>query len=263
MNFIFWSKLLPLFFYPLGLVCLLLIISLIIWWKRPAWTPIPIMLALLILFLSSNSLSSNFIVRSLELKYFNEGELPQAEAIVVLGGGTQFITSPKLIRDLGEQVDRVFYAAKLYHEKKAPLIIATGGRIAWLGNGMSEATQMANILIKMDVPSSAIVKEPNAINTYENGVNVRKILDRLKINKVLLVTSALHMPRSIMVFENQGIKVIPAPTDFLVSPKSNFFNNSLQVNILSFFPDPESLSRTTQAIKEYIGILIYQLKGWI
>lgn len=263
MNFVFLSKFLPLFVYPLGLVCILLFIALVIWWKRPAWTPIPVMFAFLILFISSNTLCSSFLVRSLEWKYEYQKELPNAEAIVVLGGGTKWTNDLRLMVHFGEKLDRVVYAAKLYHENKAPLIIATGGKIQWLGSKDSEASEMAIILEQLDVPVSAIIQEPFALNTYENAVNVRKILNQLGINNILLVTSALHMPRSILVFQNQDIQVIPAPTDFFVSENDDFFENSIQINILNSLPNLYSLSQTTKAIKEYLGIVVYSLRGWI
>jgi uncharacterized SAM-binding protein YcdF (DUF218 family) len=202
-------------------------------------------------------------VRSLEWKYKYYNDLPQAEAIVVLGGGTKSRIDPKLMIDLGIQGDRVIYGGKLYLQKKAPLIIVTGGRLEWLGEGLSEAAEMTKILQKMGIPASAIIQENKAINTYENAVNVRQILNKLGINKVLLVTSALHIPRSLMIFKHQGIDAIPAPTDFLVSNESTFFENSFQINLISSFPDLGSLYQTTIALKEYIGIIVYKLKGWL
>lgn len=263
MDFIFLSKLLPLFIYPLGLSCILLLVSLIIWWKRPAWTPIPLTLAFLILFISSNSVTSNAILRSLEWHYSYQENLPKADAIIILGGGRRSNLFPNLSDNLSNQEDRIFYGAKLFHQKKAPLIIVTGGRIKWLGGDISEAQEMADILIKMDVPSNAILKENFAVNTYENAINVKPILQKFNINKVLLVTSAIHIPRSMMIFRKQNINVIPAPTDFLVSKKSHFFDSSFEVQIISFLPNSESLTRTTKAIKEYVGIFIYWLKGWL
>jgi uncharacterized SAM-binding protein YcdF (DUF218 family) len=102
------------------------------------------------------------------------------------------------------------------------------------------------------------------LNTYENAVNVRKILESRGIKKVLLVTSAMHTPRSLKIFQRQGVEVIPAPTDFIVSrsdleeliatPKST---------ILNLFPTADNLNDFTNALKEYIGYLVYALRGWL
>lgn len=107
-------------------------------------------------------------------------------------------------------------------------------------------------------------KDPDSLNTYQNAVNVRKILEAKGIQgPVLLVTSALHMPRSLLVFKRQGIEVIAAPTDFLVSQQDIDSNGSFQATVLNLLPDATTLQRLTQALKEYIGIGVYRLKGWL
>ena len=100
------------------------------------------------------------------------------------------------------------------------------------------------------------------MNTYENAVNVQKILDQKGIKEVLLVTSAFHMPRARLIFEKLGMKVIPAPTDFFVTEGSvKDFN--LATTLVYLLPDPLFLNLNTIALKEYLGLLIYRLKGWV
>ena len=263
MSFLFLSKLLPLFIYPLGLNCLLLLVALIIWWQKPAWTPIPIVLALGVLILSSNTWSSSLIVRSLERQYVPQGEIPPAEAIVVLGGATKSAIFPRPMVDLAEGGDRLVYAAKLYQQKKAPLIIVTGGRIQWLGRGIPEATDMTYILQMMGVSAGAIIQEPKALNTHENAVYVREILAELHLKRVLLVTSALHMPRALKVFRHQGIDAIAAPTDFLIGDDFTLRDSGFKANLLNAMPDVDRLKNFTKALKEYIGTVVYSLKGWL
>ncbi len=145
MNFLFLSKLLPLFLYPVGLVFLLLILSSILWWKSSRWLPFPLILALLILFVAGNSWFSNWLVKSLEWQYITTPkQIDNAEAIVILGGSIKPNIYPRSMVEVSEQGDRVIYAAKLYKMKKAPLIIPSGGRIRWQGdtNGLSEADDM-------------------------------------------------------------------------------------------------------------------------
>ncbi len=264
MNFIFLSKLLPLFLYPLGLACLLLVVALVLLWKRSAWGPLPVALALVILLLGSNGWLSNFLVRSLEWQNLPAAEIPTAEAIVVLGGGIKSPDAPRPMVDVSEQGDRVLYAAKLYRDNKAPLIIVTGGRIKWRGGGQPESANMAQLLEMIGVPPSAILQEPDSLNTYQNAVNVRPILQERGIKRVLLVTSALHMPRSLLIFKRQGIEAIPAPTDFLVSEQDlREPTSSTEGMILNILPDTGRLHKTTKAIKEYIGTAVYRLRGWL
>jgi uncharacterized SAM-binding protein YcdF (DUF218 family) len=200
---------------------------------------------------------NNFLIRSLEWQNIPT-EIPTADAIVVLGGATKPPLPPRPMADVNEQGDRLLYAVKLYQQKKAPLIIAAGGRIKWMGGGQSESADMAELLELMGVPESAIIQEPDSLNTYQNAVNVKKILVARGIKKVLLVTSAFHMPRSLLIFQHLEIEAIAAPTDFLETEGENpsFF-------VFDILPDPERLTTTTKALKEYLGLVIYRLRGWL
>ncbi|MBD2125214.1 YdcF family protein [Microcoleus sp. ZQ-A2] len=262
--FLFLSKLLPLFLYPLGLACILMVVALVMWWRRSRWVPFPISLALMVLLLASNNWVANGLVKSLEWQQIPPKTLPTADAIVILGGATKSAFPPRPGVDLSEQGDRVLYGAQLYREGKAPVVISSGGRIDWRGGGPSESADMAQILKTVGVPSSAILQDPTSLNTHQNAVNVKKIMQERGIRRILLVTSAMHMPRSLRIFQRQGIDAIPAPTDFLVSQQEiEEPNSSPQAILLSLMPDTERIDRTTRALKEYIGMAVYRLRGWL
>jgi uncharacterized SAM-binding protein YcdF (DUF218 family) len=262
--FLFLSKLLPLFIYPLGLSCVLLIVAFLLSLKHSRLTFLPILLAFVVLIVASNARVSNHLVKSLEWQNLPSQEMPNADAIVLLGGATRNASPPRIMADLKQEGDRLLYAAKLYQEEKAPLIIAAGGRIQWYGGGKSEAADMKTLLQIMGVPQKAIIEEPNSLNTYQNAINVKEILDTKDLKKILLVTSAMHMPRSLLIFERQGIDAIAAPTDFLISNQElQEVDYSLESKILSFLPGTEYLDQTTKAIKEYIGLFVYRLRGWL
>ena len=264
MSFLFLSKLLPLFVYPLGLSCILLLVALWFCFKRSRWTFIPVLLAFIVLMTASNINVSNSLVTSLERQYLPQEKMPQADVIVVLGGATRNDEPPRILPDMSDRGDRLLYGVKLYKDGTAPYILLTGGRIAWFGGDSSEAESMATIMEIMGVPRQAMLLESRSLTTYENAVYTKEILERRNLNKVLLVTSAAHMPRSVAIFKKQGIDVIPAPADILVSDRNIIENGvSGESRILSFFPNPESLDRTTQIIKEYIGMFIYRLRGWL
>ncbi|NEO61406.1 MAG: YdcF family protein [Moorea sp. SIO4G2] len=280
--FLFLSKLLPLFLYPLGLACVLLVVALVMSWRNPRWVPIPVALALIVLLVSSNTWVTNSLIRSLEWQYLPTSELPEADVIVILGGATKPPFPPRPTPEVDEAGDRVLYGAQLYREGKAPWVIPAGGRLVWgsssnnssqrLSSQSAQSSQrlapesedMAQILEDLGVPRAAIIQESRSFNTHQNAVNVRKILDQRDLRKVLLVTSAIHMPRSVLVFRRQGIDVIPAPTDFLVSQyELDEPNSSSQAALLHSLPNADQLSRITRAIKEYIGIVAYRIRGWV
>ncbi|MBD2138826.1 YdcF family protein [Anabaena sp. FACHB-1237] len=262
--FLYLSKLLPLFLYPLGLTCVSLIVALITLWKRPKIAAICISLSLILLLVCSNAWVAKNLVKSLEWQNIPSVEIPQADAMVVLGGATKSKIWPRTVVDLSETGDRVIYAAQLYLQKKAPVIILSGGRINWRGSGTSESADMADILISLGIPKSAIIQEPNSLNTYQNAVNVKKILTEKGLKKILLITSAMHTPRSLKIFQRQGIDAIPAPTDFLVSEgELNELVDTPKSAILNLLPDTNNLHQFTNALKEYIGNFIYALRGWL
>ena len=264
MSFLFLSKLLPLFVYPLGLSCLLLLLALWFCFKRSGWTFVPVLLALIVLATASNVGVANNLVASLERQYLPQKNLSQAEAIVILGGATRNNEPPRIMPDMSDRGDRLLYGVKLYKDGAAPKIILTGGRIQWYGGESSEAESMAAILELMGIPRDAMILESKSLNTYENAVFTKKILERENIKQILLVTSAAHMPRSLGIFRKQGINAIPAPADFTISDRNLIENRfSVESRILSFIPNAQSLDYTTQALKEYIGTLIYRLKGWL
>ncbi|BAU12450.1 hypothetical protein LEP3755_29790 [Leptolyngbya sp. NIES-3755] len=261
--FLFLSKLLPIFIYPLGLSCVLLILTFVlILRKRSRLALIPITLTFLILALSSSAWVSNAIVQSLEFQYITQGEIPTADAIVVLGGATESALPPRPWIELREEGDRVLYAGKLYRDKKAPRLILSGGRVDWRPSSTSEAEDMAIVLEMMGVPRSAMLLESRSLNTRENAVYTQEIMQAQKIQKILLVTSAMHMPRSMLIFKKLGIDAIPAPTDYITSFADQGARSSLEATILDTLPDADQMRRTTRALKEYIGILVYRLRGW-
>ncbi|MCA6502548.1 MAG: YdcF family protein [Pseudanabaena sp. M135S2SP2A07QC] len=276
---LFLSKLLPLFFYPLGISSVLITIALVIllWRSKRSRNPSNsiklisllkknrfastlIAIALITLLLSSNEIFSKWLVRSLEWQYLPNSDIPKAEAIVVLGGGTRPRIAPRPWYEVNEAGDRILYSSWLYKQGKAPLVIVTGGRAEWLGDGGNpESEDMAAIAKFMGVPSSAIIQESQSFNTRDNAINTKEILAKKGINKILLVTSALHMPRSIEIFRKVGVEAIALPTDFLSVQNENNKGFAL---ILDFLPSVDALKNTTNAIKEYIGLLVYQLAGW-
>lgn len=266
--FLFLSKLLPLFLYPLGLSCLLMVLGiLLLLFKKPRRVAaLPILLALCVILLSSNGWVSTWLVRSLETQY-RPTDIPTADAIVVLGGATKSAFSPRPWVEVNEEGDRVLYGAKLYRDGKAPKVILSGGRIEWDQSspvsGKSESEDMAELMQTMGVPATAILEDRTSLNTRENALNVQQLMQQNRIQRILLVTSALHMPRSMMIFRKLGIEPIPAPTDFLVADKEvKDVGNGLQSIVLNLLPEAERMRGTTRALKEYLGIVVYQMRGW-
>jgi len=241
-----------------------MLLALTLRWKRPRSAALATLLAFAVLMAGGNGWVCAGLVRSLERQHVPTEPLPNAEAIVVLGGATRSPSPPRPWVEVNEAGDRTLYGAKLYLEDKAPYVVLSGGRISWRGEIGSEAEDMAQIVEALGVPAEAILLDRTSLNTYQNATNVKKILDERGIRRILLVTSALHMPRSLRVFQKQGFDAIPAPTDFLVTDDSlAAMGESWESIVLNIMPDAQRLALTTRAMKEYVGLLVYGLRGWL
>lgn len=263
--FVYLSKLLPLFVYPLGLTFLIFSIVVIFGNKKRPLKGL-LITGLAILYLASNRWVSYGLARSLEWKNLPPQDLPHAAVIVLLGGGTEPGDSPRPMAEVNSAGDRVLYAAKLYHAGAAPAILVSGGNLEFSSERSSTpAEDMTELLLLLGVPEHAIWQQPRSQNTREDALYSAEILAENDIDEVILVTSAMHMPRSKALFLKQGLTVIPAPVDFTITEQN--WNNTFRPNLGEFFiqllPSAGSLSLTTNVMREYIGLLIYGLRGWL
>jgi uncharacterized SAM-binding protein YcdF (DUF218 family) len=263
--FLYLSKLLPLFIYPLSLACGLLLAVLLLR-RRPRWVLGLGLAALLVIWLGGNRLVAMTLVRSLEWRYLPPVETPGAEVIVLLGGGERHAAAPQALGGVNDAGDRLIYTAWLYQQGAAPHVLASGGIVGVDGPALaSGAETMQQLLGIMGVPPEAIWLEPRSRNTFENAVESKKLLDAQGITRIILVTSAIHMPRAQAIFARQGFDVIPAPTDYIVTEAAweYYFTPALDIQIFNLFPSAEALDDTVQAMKEYIGMAVYRLRGWL
>lgn len=263
--FVYLSKLLPLLVYPLGFACLLIILALASKYRR-GFQKAVLILALILLWLSSNRWVSYALARSLEWKHLPPEGTPQAEVMVVLGGGTESGDAPRPMTEINSAGDRVLYAAKLYKEGAAPNILLSGGNVNFSNaRGMTPAEEMQDLLGLTGIPQEAIWLQPNSQNTYEDALYSARMLREQGIEEIILVTSAMHMPRSKALFEEQGIIVIPAPVDFTVTEQNweSAFNPTWKEALIYLLPNDSSLGLTTSVLKEYIGTFVYGLRDWL
>jgi uncharacterized SAM-binding protein YcdF (DUF218 family) len=261
--FVFLSKLLPPFVYPLGLACLFIILALFLY-RRAGWQRAALILALLLLWLGGNRWVAMSLARSLERRFPAPEPLPEAEVMVVLGGGTESPDFPRPMTEVNSAGDRVLYAARLYQQGNAPAILVSGGLLDWTPLRTTPAEDMAALLEMMGVPPEAIWKQPKSRNTYEDALYSAQVLKEKGIRRILLVTSAWHMPRSAELFRAQGLEVIPAPVDFNVTEADweELTGPDLRAKLLGLLPNADSLGLTSRMLKEYLGMWVYDLRGY-
>ncbi|SDR04583.1 Uncharacterized SAM-binding protein YcdF, DUF218 family [Pseudoxanthomonas sp. CF385] len=155
-------------------------------------------------------LASETLRGALEHRYAVQeaAALPSADAIVVLGGGSNYAwldredVDPARLRS-----SRLAAGARAWHAGKAPTVILSGGGV---GN-TTEARRMAAAIQRLGVPPAALMLEERSHDTRDNARFSTALATERGGRHVLLVTSALHMPRAALLFTQAGAEVTPVP----------------------------------------------------
>ncbi len=171
------------------------------------------------------------------------------QAIVVLSAGSYpYAKEYAKAIDGAAALQRNHYAAFLHKQTGLPVLV-TGGYVGSVN--ISEASVMADTL-KNSFNTEVTWQETKSRNTAENAMYSAEILKENDIKTIYLVTHAWHMSRAVKMFEQQGIKVTPAPTMFV---------SEITDTTLSYYmPSASALFSTRRALHEYIGIFWYKLR---
>jgi uncharacterized SAM-binding protein YcdF (DUF218 family) len=245
--------------YPLGLtfMCFSLSIALRVARKEKA-SYLALVLACVIVIGFSSPLVSTILSGSLEAQFpaVDVEDIPKHEAVVVLGGGIRIPTPPALRPQLGDASDRYLYAAELYLADRAEKIIISGGNLYKQEGLKGEAFYAKEFLKRMGVKHTDIYIEENSRTTEQNRNNVVNLMNELGFKKIILVTSALHMPRSLELFKSSTFEIYPAVADQQVRQSNAPWWTSLM-------PNADALRLSTKALHEYYGYWFYRLKAWL
>lgn len=197
------------------------------------------------LWLWSTPAISLLLVRHLEAPYpaVDARKMPAADVIVVLGGGLAPPSRGALYPNMNEAADRVWHASRLFHAGKAPLIVATGGSDPEVAE-TSAAAVTKELLGETGVPESQVLLVPWSRTTQEDAELTAALLRERRVGRILLVTSALHMRRSLAEFERVGFHAIPAATDHTQAETAG---------VQQWLPQAEALEASGRAFKEVAG----------
>jgi uncharacterized SAM-binding protein YcdF (DUF218 family) len=252
------TKLLTQLAYPLCVGLLLSLIGLILLWRgRTRAARACLVAGIAGVWVPSLPVVGFHLNSPLELRYapVQPADAPSADAIVLLGGAISPPHPPLHWMNLNESVDRLVHAARLYRAGKAPLIVVSGGGGHRQGQ-QRPADAMADLLVEWGLPREALLLERRSRNTWENALYTKELLDARGIHRVLVVTSAKHMWRSLAVFRTLGLDAIPAGTDYSG-------NRIDYASPMAWLPDAGALHGSSGALKEYLGIFVYWLRGQI
>ncbi len=252
------SKVLPALLFPIGLVCLLCLVTGILALLRKAKSAaILAFSAAGILYLSASPVVCHILLRGLEGQYAELESYPKASAIVLLGGAMIPPEPPRLHPATNSSGDRVLQATRLWRRGIAPKLVVTGGAVPFItGYGGDEASLYASLLTELlGVPDSSIVRVSESRNTYEDAVETAQLFQSCGWKKdILLVTSAVHMPRAVRLFRKQGFTVYPVPADFRSG-------TAFPGRWFALLPAEWALGETANALHEYVGLAAYAVMG--
>jgi len=243
------SKLLAFLIKPIIWVFILLISALISKTKRRTL----LIYTISIFWVFSNGFVADEAARAWEIE--QKGILNmkgQYEVGVILGGFSGYDAKIKML-DFNTHSDRVIFAEQLYHQGIIKKILISGGNGMLINNGYLEAEEIKKHLINNKIPETDIWIESTSRNTYENAYNSAIILKEKGIDNILLITSAIHMRRSLFCFEKVKLKPTPFSTDFTFKTRDFYLDDML-------IPSMEGVVKWQELIHEWIGYLAYKIK---
>lgn len=172
---------------------------------------------------------------------------PARVAMVVLGGGMRSgpPSAPPLERLHGGSLPRAMGAARIWKEHRCGTVVVTGASGTPVRDDM--AVGMRDLMVALGVPSDVILLEPDAIHTRQNAERSLALLRaRGTFDRIVVVTSALHMRRSLAEFRRAGVEAVPAPVDHL---------GYAPAGVIGWVPSSGGLWLTSKAVHEVLGRL--------
>src|SRR4029450_1724834 len=113
---------------------------------------------------------------------------------------------------------------------------------------------MREALVRLGVPASRVILKDDAADTHDEAQNVARLLPGLRVDHVVLVTSAVHMRRASAMFRAAGVSVIPAPA-----------REDKRVTLgwrMKYLPSERGLYEASLNAHEMLGYLYSKIKGW-
>jgi uncharacterized SAM-binding protein YcdF (DUF218 family) len=244
---------LRLFLEPVALIgWLILAFVAVTWWRTRALPKLGVA-AFVVYMIVCTPLGANVLLYQLESRAADEAACSGDDAsrtIVLLTGGlrggvrdTADIESLQLA-----SYRRTVVAAELARKRPQSIVVIAGG-----GTGdIPEADVTAELLQYLGIPRARMLIERNSRNTYEAGGAIRKLLPPGAQDRVDLVTSAAHMVRARRVLESSGLRVCPRPAD------RQYLKPVFPEMLL---PQISALQKSTSALHEYLGLVLYAVRG--
>ncbi|MCF8041884.1 MAG: YdcF family protein [Desulfarculaceae bacterium] len=247
------KKLISRLVLPLGQVLVLWLAGALIWWRRPAKRtgPLLMIIAGLWLLVLSMPITGGLLLHQLESQNWAYATPAALSAkgvsdIVVLAGGYGLGETTAADRLGPRTLKRLLEGVRLWRGMPGAKLVLSGGNI---DGESSEAHAMTAMALELGVPKEAIVSENASWDTEDQAELLKQRLDG---RPFALVTSAIHMPRSMAWFRGYGLNPVAAPCDFRTK--------DMRLDFFSFLPSVSALEGCEDAVHEYLGLIWQRLK---
>lgn len=187
-----------------------------------------------------------------------ENRFPRAEpltgpvdGIIMLGGAVNPpITADRGDPSVNDAAERVLAFADLVRRYPQARAVFTGGSGRLLGQDTKEDSSIRAALAQAGIPEGRVIYEAESRNTWENALFSRDLVAPRPGERWVLVTSAMHMPRSVGIFRRIGWEVVPYPVDYRTRHDARPYAR---------FELDHNLPILTDSTREWLGLLSYRL----
>ena len=238
-----------------ALVLLLLLAAVAAWAGRRRLASGMAGLALLLFLAAACGPLPSLLLHNLQAPYAGTvGGWASRNAIVLLGAGSTRVAPGAALEPPLLAYGRIVQAATLYHDCKASgqqcMLLVSGGDSQH--HGMAEAAVYAPVLRRLGVPAQDLQLESRSMNTWQNAQFSRPLLQAYDPQKLVLVSSAIHLRRSMLYFTHFGLRPVPVHGDMVAA-------------MLTAWPRSSNLALCDDALHEYLGVAqyhVYNALGW-
>jgi uncharacterized SAM-binding protein YcdF (DUF218 family) len=193
-----------------------------------------------------------WLAQPLENRFPARPTLCRIDGIILLGGGED----PKMARDRGQpllrdRAGKYFEALDLLRRFPQAKLIVAAGSGSLDPEGTRETDVSSALFAQAGVAPARLTFESESRDTFENFRNAKAIMAPQPGERWVLLTGAIHMPRSVAIARQVGFPVIPWPTDYRTRPKGLFVTGEFAWN----------LGTLDEAFHEWVGLVAYRLIG--
>ena len=249
------AKLFSFLLSPLTWIVALLLIAII--FKSRSFARKCFVAAIFITLIFTNPYLSDKALNAWEISTYNIDSIKkQFDVAIVLGGSTGMYDENAQRITYSQSVDRLIEATLLYRAGKVKKLLLSGGSGFVSLPELKEAELLKAVLLQMRIDSNDIIIENESRNTYENALCSSKLLKTGRYGKsFVVITSAIHIRRSLACFKKQNLEVTPFPVD----KRSGF---GLYTPDRLIVPSAWSLIQWEALLHEMAGFIIYKLQGF-